>query len=116
MTNPKRKLRVRARGSHLVQDNEAMLVGIRRFVGRKLVKLEVGVGGEPDVFGWIDTGETVTLPATHEYRHDLKHGCLWPADQATAAEAGVTFDPEFGGEETELPPSLAPATDSAKVV
>jgi hypothetical protein len=33
-----------------------------------------------------------------EYLRCLRDGDLWPADAATAALAGVPFDPTFGGE------------------
>jgi len=52
--------------------------------------------------------EVVTVPNSVEYRRALSDLSLWPADQATAQEAGVPFDPCFGGEE-ELAKHAAPA-------
>jgi hypothetical protein len=51
--------------------------------------------------------EVIEVPNSVEYRRALVDLSLWPADQATAQEAGVPFDPTFGGEE-ELAHHVAP--------
>lgn len=43
--------------------------------------------------------EIIEVPNSVEYRRALVDKSLWPADQATAQEAGVPFDPTFGGDE-----------------
>lgn len=43
-------------------------------------------------------GKIITVPDRAEYRRHLRDGDLWPADKETAAEVGVNFDPDFGGE------------------
>ena len=81
---------VRARGDALLQDYEAMDARVKRFVGRKLVEVE------PSKWGFVPTGESVSVPFRGEYVRAVQEGDLWAADAATAAACGVDFDPKFG--------------------
>lgn len=85
-------LRVRARGTALVQDIDALDANTKRFIGRAYKEVE------PGVWGFVPTGEDAVVRAHTEYVRELKEGMLWPADEATAKRCGVKFDPTFGGE------------------
>jgi len=89
-------LRVRAKGTALVSDYEAMEAGVRRYIGRKLdtstVDAAAGVG-----IGFRPTDAAVEVPVTGEYVRHVQHGDLWAADAETAERCGVAFDPTFGG-------------------
>lgn len=63
------------------------------FVGRHLIHVKK-VGLEHAVEIPLDD------PYAGEYRLHLRNGDLWPADEFTAQECGVKFDPTFGGEHT----------------
>lgn len=79
------KLKVRAKGNGVVADLEAQEIGIRRFIGRKLVARDDGGHAfEP-------TGD-VDVPNTEYYRDALKTGGLEACDKATADAAGIHWD------------------------
>lgn len=102
-------LRVKARGTALVQDYRRMEAGVRAYIGRVMdastidPKLGRGISFKP-------TDEIVELAAkgehATEYMKHVLHGDLWAADEETAAYCGVKFDPSFGGS-----PSAPPAHD-----
>ena len=116
-------LRLRARGSALVQDHEALALSppVRRYIGRQLVELTPLAGSEPARHAYIDTGDVVAKSASSPfaalYLEDICLGALWPADEATAQAAEafrrdrhpgrppITFDPTFGGDEPPAHPS-----------
>lgn len=79
-------LRVRAKGTAMVQDLEAMDAGVRRFLGRKLTEVE------PGVWGFVPREEAVEVPYRAEYVAELKAGCLEPADAETAKVAGLAWE------------------------
>ena len=94
----KQRLRFYARGTALVADVHAQehpKHATRRFIGRRWQEVM------PGRWAWCPT----EAPQECEYHHDLTRACrdgdLWPADEATAKACGVSFDPNFGGEETE---------------
>jgi hypothetical protein len=102
-------LRVRARGTALVCDIEALDAGVKRFIGRKIVCIRPAnpaVKDDPGEWGFAPTGEAVTVPARAEYVRDVKEGSLEAADAETAALCGVPFEQHYGDE--------APAVDVAK--
>lgn len=90
------------------------LGGGRRFVGRTHDP-KMGKNG-----GWPMSAEPEEvicdgdheLEMLHDYRQAVRDGDVWAADEATAARFGVTFDPDFGGEEPEDHPAHAPETKS----
>jgi hypothetical protein len=82
-------LRVRARGTALVHSLEAMNANPRVFIARKWTTVDGRAALEP-------TAEAAEIPNRAEYRTAVKEGSLWPADEATAKECGVTFDSFFG--------------------
>ena len=84
-------LRVRARGTALVQRLDAVGSQVRQYVGRAYVSLPEGGGFAP-------TADDVELPNIAEYRQAVKEQGLWAADEETAKACGVPFD-EFFGEE-----------------
>jgi hypothetical protein len=100
MPDPK-TLSVRQRGTAMVPDYEHQ-GSIRRFHGWKHdPKLGVEfkhpeTGRQTMSGGFANHDETIVVPNTVEYRRHLRDKDLWPADQATAQEAGVPFDPNFG--------------------
>lgn len=109
---PKDTLRVRARGDALVQDHDALLVGTRRYIGRRWDVAVPADGDSPNRYGFIPTDEDVVVPNTHDYKHELKHCCLWAADEETAKKAGVKFDPNFGADPKATVSTYAQATVS----
>jgi hypothetical protein len=95
------KLRVKARGTAMVPDIDAMNGHRRAFIGRFLDKSQgekytdfEGVSRQQAVFGVVD-GD-VEVPSYHEYMRSVKDGDLWAADFETAEYCGVKFDPSFG--------------------
>ena len=102
---PGETLRVLARGRSLVPDYERAQNDKRNaFVGWSCQAAGAEMRDE-------QTGQTVTqavfvkkigvvceVPLRAEYLRELRDGCLWPADLATAQLANVKFDPAFGGE------------------
>lgn len=78
-------IRVRAAGSALVPDFDALDGGLLRFVGRRH-NPSLGPNG-----GWEPLATPVEVPARAEYLQELRAGALEPADEATAKLAGVTF-------------------------
>lgn len=79
-------LRVRAKGTAMVQDLEAMDAGVRRFVGRKFTEVE------PGRWGFVPTADAVELPYRAEYVAEIQGGALEPADEETAMVAGVAWE------------------------
>lgn len=77
------KLKVRAAEGALVADLEAQEIGIRRFIGRKLV-------AHGDSHAFESTGD-VEVPNNEFYRDALKTGGLLPCDKASAVAAGVAW-------------------------
>lgn len=88
---PVSKLRFRARGEALVQNNEKLEAGIKQFVGRRLVEVP------PDRFAFAPTDTPDEVAYSAEYVRACKDGDLWAADPETAAACGVSFDSTFGG-------------------
>ena len=96
------KLKVRARGTAMVPHYES-LGRQKRFIGRVFDPKAGPDGGWP---AHDQVEEVPTVPTTHdgyheiwmEYRRDVREGALWAADEDTARECGVKFDPSFGGE------------------
>lgn len=86
------KLRVKARGSAMQPDFDAMREGHRRFVGRSLDRNY----GEDKRWAYVPTNEVHDIPAYAEYVRAIKEGDLWAADQETADYCGVKFDSRFG--------------------
>lgn len=83
-------LRLRARGTAMVTDYEAMDAGVKRFIGWKLNPSLGEAGG-------FESNDSITeKPARAEYLMALASGDLWPADKDTAEAASVDFDPTFG--------------------
>lgn len=78
-------LTVKAVGSAMVPNYEALDAGILRFVGRRH-DTTVGANG-----AWVGTDESVTLPARAEYVQEVKAGALAPCDAETARACGVPF-------------------------
>ena len=109
-------IRVLARGDLLAPVHGLHARGLSRFVGRVddfhnfgtpfTYKDESGQDvravaparicvAEPHVFRQDDDETEFTEQLLH-----LRHGVLWPFDEATARMAGVAFDPTYGGEYT----------------
>lgn len=78
-------LRVKAAGSALVPDYEAMDGGVLRFIGRKHDP-KIGKNG-----GWVPTEQAAEVPHRIEYLQELRAGALLPADEQTAKLAGVAW-------------------------
>jgi len=101
---PLKTLRVRARGTALVMDYEAMEAGIRRYIGRvrddSSIDPAAGVG-----IGFRPLEVAVEVPATAEYARHVRHGDLYAADEATAAYCDVPFDASFGEDVPKPPPT-----------
>lgn len=95
-----KKLRFRARGEALVQNLEKLEAGIKSFIGRKYLQVQ------PGVWGFAPTGKDEEVVYRAEYVKACKDGDLYPADAATAAACGVSFDPHFGAAPK---PALLPA-------
>lgn len=93
------KLRVKARGSAMCPDYEAMEARTRRYIGRKLVLGEAfkdAEGEDRRRAEFHPTGEVHEIPVRHEYVLAVKDGDLWAADEDTAKYCNVAFDPLFG--------------------
>mgnify|MGYP001609525648 CR=1 FL=1 len=88
----KLKLLVRARGTASVPDILAMEAGMKRFIGRR----PVYDFGPDKVLAFVPTNENQEIPPLFEYKRAVKEGELWAANQETAVECGVVFDPKFG--------------------
>jgi hypothetical protein len=127
-------LRVLPRGTAMVPHYEVMHT-IRKFHGWKHDPALGNEHTDPQTkavsrqggFKKIEASSTdhvITLDNTREYRKHLKEGDLWPADEATASECGVPFEPTFGGEHAPFPKAEAsrlaltqlPHTDAAAPV
>lgn len=106
------KLRVLPRGTARVQNYGALLgAGVNHFHGWTLDRTIGKPFNDPDTkqprrhavylknLG-IESVVEISLEDEHlgEYIKHLRDGDLWPADAASAAIAGVKFDPSFGGE------------------
>jgi hypothetical protein len=87
-----KKLRVRARGTAMVPNMEALDAGARRFIGR-VFDPTLGPAG-----GWPASPDITEVPRRAEYLFAVRDGDLWAADEETAQFCGVKFDPSFGGE------------------
>lgn len=122
---PQVPLRVLPRGTALVQDYRALVdAGTNRFHGWRWD----GTAG-PEFVDPTDkqtkrhggrvkqTDQVVEIAADDPYRGEyLKHlqaGDLWAADEATAREAGVPFEPHFAGEHPKT--SAGAGLDGAKL-
>lgn len=88
-------LLVRARGNALVQSIESLNANPRKFIGRKWIEADGRHGSDV-------TGEDVEVRNRAEYRACVREGSLWAADEATATECGVAFDPTFGASKEAL--------------
>lgn len=102
---PGEKLRVYARGTALVPDYERQQRDRRNaFVGWTCLAIgpefkDPETGTMMRHAGFVKKiGQVAELPVRAEYLRELRDGCLWPADRATAQIANVKFDPDFGGE------------------
>lgn len=85
-------LKFKAVGTSLVRDYEAMEAGIRRFIGRKTVKLDNGqIAYEPTD---EPTEKSFYSPYRGEYILECKAGALEPADEYTAKVCGVQWSKE----------------------
>lgn len=78
-----KSLLVRASGSALVPDFEALEGGVLRYVGRRHDP-SLGKNG-----GWVPVAEPAQVPHRVEYVQELKAGALLPANEETAKIAGV---------------------------
>lgn len=111
---PQMKLRFLAKGTGMVPDYESQRAGVRRFhgyrhdptLGPKYQVLDergqaTGMTANHGAFV-KQLGEVVEVPfqSQHraEYLRHLRDGDLWPADEFTASQCGVKFDPNFGDE------------------
>ena len=88
-----RVLKLLARGSGLFADREALNANARRFVGRQL---DVKTGA------WLPLKEPAVKDLSvidpldaHDYRHAVRTGQLWAADEDTARECGVKWDEAY---------------------
>jgi len=83
-------LRVRASGTALVQDYDALErpTPVTRFIGRKYAEKPEA----PGEFGFVPSGDE-EVPYRPEYLKALLDGDLDPADEATAAICGKTLSP-----------------------
>ncbi len=80
-----KKMRVKARGTAMVCDYNALEAGGRRFIGRAYDP-NMGTSG-----GWPTTG-VQEVPYRIEYADAIRNGDLEAADAETAAIAGVVFN------------------------
>lgn len=93
------RLKVKAKGTAMVHNFEALDAGVLRFVGRKhdptigetVEVIENNLKRTIKTGGWAPTGEAEEVPDRHEYRHAVKAGDLEAADEATAKLCGVVF-------------------------
>lgn len=113
-----RPFSVRARGAKLLPVFETLLTSPRRFVGR-VFDSSLGPNG-----GWLFSDKPQQVPvcpkgnplyqeAWNYYYTAVRDGDLWPADEATARECDVPFDPNFGGEHSAPPVFSSPFVSSA---
>jgi hypothetical protein len=131
------KLRFLAKGTAMVPHYEAQKAQVRRFHGWKhdatlgpqfKVKDDLGRetamtahhGGFVKQLGQI-TAVGLRSEFAGEYIRHLRDGDLWPADEFTARQAGIKYDPTYGAEHDEaakarhadeLKAAQAMATDS----
>lgn len=104
-------LRFLARGTALVPHYEAQEAGQRRFHGWKHDATQGPSYIDPETKQSRNHGaftkrvgieNVIAVPTTSRFRSEyvrhLREGDLWPADEFTAQQAGVPFDPSFGGE------------------
>lgn len=84
----KTMLSVRANGSALVPDYDAIDGGTLRFVGRRHDP-KLGKNG-----GWVPLDAPVSVPCRGEYLQELRSGALLPADAETARRAGIKYNEE----------------------
>ena len=105
-------LRVLPRGLARVQDYRALVeAGVNRFHGWRFDATlgplqEVPGRGKVRPGGRVKGVDAVVeIPSDDPYRQEyvkhLRDGDLWAADEATAAAAGVPFEPHFLGEHPE---------------
>lgn len=74
-------LKVRAVAGHLVQDYQAMKDGLRRVIGQVF---------DHDLQNWVSTGLVTEIPATKEYKAEVKAGTLEAVDEATRIACGLS--------------------------
>lgn len=107
-------IRVRAVGTALVSDFDALENGVKRFIGRVVSKIEPAacdvcaramgedqtckVCSRPDypIFAkheFKSTGELAEVSARHEHTQAVREGHLECADDASAKVCGVPFTP-----------------------
>lgn len=98
------RARVTERGPALVQDFERLELGIKRFLGWRLVSNADGTRA------FEETSEVAEVPYRAEYVFACREGDLWPADLETARACGVPFDPKFGASA----PTQQPAVKAEK--
>jgi len=108
----RKPLRVLQRGDAMVPDYQALMNragSTRRFLGLKhdpsqgpsfVDPVDNQTKNSGGFVKLLDTPVTVEPDNPHytEYVKHLRDGDLWAADQDTANEAGVLFEPDFGGE------------------
>lgn len=111
---------VRARGTALCPDFEAIERGVRRMIGRTYEQVT------PGQWGWKPTNKAESVPRCRDIAHAIAHGDLFAADADTAEWAArltrkdVKFDPTFGGAvpaeqkpQGEQAPSGTPTSESS---
>lgn len=111
------KVRVRARGTALCPDFDAMDRDppLRRSLGRKYQEIA------PGKFAWVPSGQAEAVTKRAEIARAIADGDLFAADQATAdwahatTRVSITFDPTFGGAVTNAPTAPAPSVDGSVV-
>lgn len=81
-------LSLKARGSALVSDYEAMEHGVRRYIGRRAVTQPSGQ------VAWVPVDEPENKSALAEYIDAVRRGELEAADEMTARLSGVEFHAE----------------------
>lgn len=90
-------LRVRARGTGLVQNYErleASVNAVNQFIGRKFEERK----DRPGEYAFVPTDKIEEVPYRAEYILALKSGDLEPADEATAKAAGLPFGKQEDGD------------------
>jgi len=75
------KLSLKASGSKLIHDLDALTAGISRYIGRKW---------DAEVKGWPESGPS-EVNVKPEYVTAVKHGDLLPGNKETADYCGVAF-------------------------
>jgi hypothetical protein len=76
------KLKLKAVGTKLVHDHDALRAGTCRYIGRRW---------DVNLKGWPVTEPSEVKPSP-DYVLAVKHGDLAPANQETADYCGVSFD------------------------